>query len=762
MAARQPQVGDALVKFDDHAKPQTWARLIHLTAQTAHLMETPGVDESGHAQWYLQAPFTLSAEQLVRKVEFEGYQPLPWRGPAHWYWTDDDLQFLLGMVEPSTREPVDKGLGTVGERRDVKMWISERDRNWGFISPLFEKSTIAQVLEQKLYRAWPAKRAAELDVDARLVARALRIYLLSLGEKGSLLPAHHKQGGGGKPKFSTVPTGRPAEHPRSDGTFGTVADNDAREQMRDGYRKHKKAGTSVEKAYIRTLTEHRAENIEQDGADCTVKLLPPGKLFSLAQFQRHGPRGYLSASAINAGETPEQQRHMLRTKVRTLRPQLVGLVTQIDSSPVNVRLVSAASSLVTLGTAHRTEATDEELGYVWGLYIGFEHPSTCTQLLAELNAAEDKLALCASHGISIEAGEWYSHVSEQVKQDNGEGKAENNFGAVQEMERTGAFARPYRWEDKAQQESHHNSHQVNVEHQLIGTNQGRPRKRGEVDPRQEAALTIRDYVAEALRHVIWRNNKERVEHLLTVEMRKAGVKPYRRDILEWCMKEGYMALGRRDVTALRARCLPTLKASLQANGVHLFDPTSSRPRLIKGMVFNSEWLAASGLLADAHRRRKTLLVRINPSRPTAIFVQFDEIGMQELTLQTNDPLQLELTLAEWLGVQASDRAFAAEQRFDDLNDAASDLKRKDRLNAQRKGEKQQEIKKAPVKPNRRAGVRDMRENTRQERRATSPLYIHGPEDRDQSDPIDTLMPEVSQPIADVMSALRRQRNDERT
>jgi hypothetical protein len=762
MTARQPQIGDALVKFDGDAKPQPWARLLHLTYQTAYLMETPCVDEHGHAQWYLRTPFTLSTEQLHRKVEFEGYQALPWRGPAHWYWTEDDLQFLLAMVDPSTGEPVDKGLGTVGERRDVAMWISEQDRNWNFISPLFESTTVAEVLERNLYRAWPAKRAAELGVDTRLVARALRIYLLSLGLKGSLLPAHHRQGGGGKPKFSTVPTGRPTDHVRFDGTTGTVADKDMRQEMQDGYRKYKKPGTSVEKAYIRTLTEHRAESIEQDGTDCSVKLLPPGKLFSLAQFQRHGPRGHLSASDINAGETPEQRRHMLRTKVRTLRPHLVGLVTQIDSSPVNVRLVSAASSLVTLATAHRTEATDEELGYVWGLYIGYEQPSTCTQLLAELNAAEDKVPFCASHGISIEAGDWYSHVSEQLKQDNGEGKAENNFAAMQEMERTGAFARPYRWEDKAQQESHHNSHQVSVEHQLIGTNRGRPHERGDVDPRREAALTIRDYATEAIKHVIWRNNKERVEHLLTVEMRKAGVKPYRRDILEWCMKQGYMALGRSDVSALRARCLPTLKASLQANGVHLFDPTASRSRLVKGMVFSSEWLAASGLLSHANRRRKTLLARINPSRPRVIFVQFDETGMQELTLQTEDPLQLELTLAEWLGVQAGDRAFAAKHQFDELNEAASDLKRKDQLNAQRKREKQQELKDSPVKPNRRAGVRDMRENTRQERRATNPLYIHGPADRDQRGAMDALTPEVSQPTADAMSALRRQRNDERT
>lgn len=762
MTPRQPQVGDALVKFDDEAKPHPWARLLHLTHQTAYLMETPGVDEHGHARWYLHAPFTLSAEQLRRKVDFEGYQALPWRGPVHWYWTDDDLQFLLAMVEPSTGEPVDKGLGTVGERRDVKMWISEQNRHWGFISPLFENTTVAQVLERNLYRDWPAKRAAELGVDARLVSRALRIYLLSLGQKGSLIPAHHKQGGGGKPKFSTVPTGRPADHPRSDGTFGTVADEDARQQMRDGYRKNKKPGTSVMKAYVRTLTEHRAESIEQDGSDCVVKLLPPGELFSLAQFRRHGPRGHLSASDINAGETPEQRRYMDRSKIKTLRPHRVGLVTQIDSSPVNVRLVSAASSLVSLATAHRTEASDEELGYVWGLYIGYEHPSTCTQLLGELNAAEDKVAFCASYGISIEAGEWYSHVSEQIKQDNGEGKAENNFGAVQEMERTGAFARPYRWVDKAQQESHHNSHQVHVEHELVGTNHGRQRKRGEVDPRQEAALTLRDYATEAIKHVIWRNNKERVEHLLTIEMRKAGVKPYRRDILEWCMKEGYMALGRRDFSALRARCLPTLKASLQANGVHLFDPTSSRSRLIRGMVFSSEWLVASGLLGQAHRRRRTLLVRINPSRPQLIFAQFDETGMRELPLQTDDPLQLELTLAEWLGVQAGDRAFAAKQHFDELNDAASDLKRKDLLNVQRKREKQQEIKDSPVKPNKRDGVRDMRENTRHERRATNPLYVHGPDDRDQNDDLGALTPEVPQPTADAMSVLRRQRNEERT
>jgi len=444
--------------------------------------------------------------------------------------------------------------------------------------------------------------------------------------------------------------------------------------------------------------------------------------------------------------------------VQGLRPERVGLIGQTDSSPADFYPVASASRLATLCAPSCSEITCEELGYTFGLYVGFEHVSTSTTLLAILNAAEDKVAFCLEWGIEIEPWQWHSRVFKRVKADNGELKSQKGFLALGEMEQTGEFCRAYVGEDKAMQESRHRSRQVAVEHQVAGTNFGRRRERGEADPRQDAALTLREYMQQYIRHLLWKNNEERVEHLLTLEMRNENVPPYRADIYRWCLQKKYVTAESPDLTALRARCLPTVKAVLRSNGVHLIDPTTSDRRIIRGPVFSSAWLKSSGLLAKAHKRRKTPHVHINPGRLDRIYVELNDQGLRELTLQTNDPLAADLTLAEWLSVNAGDRAYRAEVRHAELCNGSSRTKTQDTVNASAKAAKRKELSKLPSRPSKRAQIRDMDENTRLERATTSNNYL--PDSRDAVQgrmPAQILFTDISS-VDDTLETLRRIRN----
>lgn len=71
-----------------------------------------------------------------------------------------------------------------------------------------------------------------------------------------------------------------------------------------------------------------------------------------------------------------------------------------------------------------------------GIYVGFEHVSTSTALLAILNAAKDKVAFCREWGIEIEPWQWHSRVFKRVKADNGELKSQKGFVALSDMEQT--------------------------------------------------------------------------------------------------------------------------------------------------------------------------------------------------------------------------------------------------------------------------------------------------------------------------------------
>ncbi|WP_046110858.1 hypothetical protein [Aquincola tertiaricarbonis] len=750
--------GKALVVFDDQANPEPWARLLRVRGRWAFIMKFPRRGQDGVADWYVPGPKRLTVKKVQEEMRERGLRLMDYRGPSRWYWTDQDLANMKARVECDGEDEVDKGLGTRGDRRNIDLWIAERDRAWSFVEPLFKEFSIADVLELGLYRTWPSKRAKELGVDSRHVVRACRLYMLSLGQLGALMPAFDQRGAPGVEKFSKVPTGRKTDSVRSDGSRGFAATAGDRKEMQDVWKKHKKKGMSVEKARERGLTEYRAESLSQEGPNVDVTLKPEGQLWSIGQLRRHGPRGQgnLSASAVNRGDTESRPAHKRRAKARSMRPDRIGLVAQIDSSPADFYPCSAASSLHALCKPWRTELTDEELGYTFGLYVGFEHVSTCTSLLAILNAAEDHVGFCALYGIHIEPWQWHSRPFRRVKADNGEMKAQSAFKALGEMEQTGEYCRAYAWEDKALQESRHRTRQAAVEHQVAGTDQGKRTDRGASDPKQDAAVTLYAFMQQLIKHILWKNNEELVPHLLTVEMRNGGVLPFRGEIYRWCLKKGYVAEEAMDLTALRARCLPAIEASLHSNGVHLFDPTSSHKRLIQGVVFSSNWLKSSGHLARAGGRTKRVDARINPSRPKSVFVEFGDDGMKELNLQTDDPLRRELTLAEWLHIDAGDRVFRTEHGAVELDNGASRLASLDATNRAGRAKKRKEIANQPVKPSKASLVKDMDERTRRERRATSEHYIPGPHDQPQQSKAADRAAPVGNSVAAAMAKLRQE------
>ena len=244
MSAFALQAGNALCSFDEQAKPIVWARLLHVTEHWVYLMRPAATGDDGFVEWYIPAPFRHHREQVKEEMQARGLRIAEFKGPPRWYWTEQDLENMRQGVGSAAE--VDKGLGTKGDRRDIDAWIRDRDTNWYYIKPLFGNSSISEVLETGAYRSWPRERAAAIGVDCRTVTRAVRLYLFSLGQLGALIPARDRQGGAGKEKFSSVLTGRKTESPREDGSSGFISTEDARQEMKAGWKKYKKKGTSVD------------------------------------------------------------------------------------------------------------------------------------------------------------------------------------------------------------------------------------------------------------------------------------------------------------------------------------------------------------------------------------------------------------------------------------------------------------------------------------------------------------------------------------
>ena len=149
-----------------------------------------------------------------------------------------------------------------------------------------------------------------------------------------------------------------------------------------------------------------------------------------------------------------------------------------------------------------------------------------------------------------------------------------------------------------------------------------------------------------IRAVLRHNNEELVPHLLTVEMRRDGVKPTRRAIYEWYIAQGYVASEPTNLETLRAHCLPKLKAVIRRDGVHVFDPRDER-RLIPGLVYTGKWLVSSGLGERAAKRTIACEVQLDPQDMEACYVYRND-ELHELRRKTTDPLASRLALCEYL------------------------------------------------------------------------------------------------------------------
>jgi hypothetical protein len=210
--------------------------------------------------------------------------------------------------------------------------------------------------------------------------------------------------------------------------------------------------------------------------------------------------------------------------------------------------------------------------------------------------------------------------------------------------------------------------------------------------------------------ILFHNNEERVERLLTLEMRAEHVEPTRASILKWMLKKGYVTTEPANMSMLRAMCLPALKAVLTRKGIHVFDPRSNEERLIPHLRYSSKALQATGLMDCGNSHRQDAIVHINPSAIGKAWLSYR--GMVELELQTHDVELETLTLREWLEITDRDRlsrfltghkrlslkANGAIERYDS-NEQAQRIKAEHEKNAAALGRAQS------AKPSKRAAAR---------------------------------------------------------
>jgi len=412
---------------------------------------------------------------------------------------------------------------------------------------------------------------------------------------------------------------------------------------------------TVKRAYALTLAEFYSASMKKTSQGLEIALLPEDMVPTIHQFRRHGPGAdpAMSVSRINLGQHRYARNH--RPLHGTARDGLMAAcqLAYIDSTPEDQNLVSQADPTVLMPQSYNTKVIEGYTGYIAGFYSSFERPSTLTALAALGNAEQDKVEFCRRYGVEITSDEWLPLAFKTVRADNGEVKSEEGIHAMSWSEISAEFTQSYAAERKGPVESAHNVVARGAGHLMAGSSQGRRHERGDEDPAKDACQTHERYMHAAIRKILDHNNTQPVPHLLTLEMRREGVKPTRGHILQWLIRKGYVASTPTDRHTLRTRCLPSLKGVIRRDGIRLFDPRPGEARLIKHLVYNSEALRESGLTDLGKNGRSECRVHVDPSHLGLAWLAYK--GTVEVKLQTKDPEAANLTLLEWLQITDSDR-----------------------------------------------------------------------------------------------------------
>lgn len=445
-------------------------------------------------------------------------------------------------------------------------------------------------------------------------------------------------------------------------------DDEWLKKIQDIYRSGVNEGVSGKECYRQFKNVHCVEKWEVIDGKPVLKYFPDGSYPSERQFLTHGPGDDLKEQLFYKKHTPLEYELNFRALDGYREPLTTraGLIAQVDASSNDEHLVSVFDCHQALGTCRTILVVEEGTSYIWGIHPTWRVNKEAAKL-STLNAASDKTAFCARYGIRLKPGDWYRHLHSQILGDKGEFNCEPVRDTYAELNCSIEYTETGRGDQKGTVEF---THKPLHNHGSKSSTKGRNRKRGEKDPAQSAHKNMFQYTRELIRRVIYHNNFEPVPHLLTTEMRQAGVPATRRAILEFCIEHGYFHEHHYDDDDLVIELCPEFDATVTPDGVY---PVVKR-NLDSGDEIMLDDLRYLGKFVEEHHwlelaRRKgrwRIKIRMNPNDPRKAWYQDPDEGLQELMLASRDPLMGKLAslydVLHWRGTRTI--------REEDLNQQA--------------------------------------------------------------------------------------------
>lgn len=630
--------------------------------------------------------------------------------------------------------------------------LQERDATLALIDPLLLALPDEKLLEPRAIARWIS--ANGLRKKKTRILHAVHRYLAAGRQKNVLLGNKRLCGAPGRsriPEPSDVTEtsnfqrpGRPDALEKAGKRERYRCNSEDVEQLQAGWAMFSKR-MSLEDAHIRTAWTFYSKLVDTPSGGRKRVLLPDNERPTKASFRYHGEKidaKKLKQARMTESEYQKRYRGLAHKMDDGL--SMVGSFGFLDSTGCKVNLVSTNSRVKVVSPAHRTVLQEGSIpGLLMGWSIGFHSIDAEIVKSVLASAALPKEELFDRYEIDMsDLGPYPCVYYRRLLADNGEAR---NFEmtAKAELEQMDIRWIPTGRSDlNGSVEAGHGAIHRRYDYQCPATNFGRQKKRGEDHPALFAKLNLFEYIRGFLWHVQWKTYFEPVPELRTAEMVRMKVAPYRYDIFQFMVDNGYIERFEITEAEIRASLYQKWPAILKSDGIHLLrDDSGNKREYIQDGRFSSKMLRDSGHLELARVTDKgvPITVRIESSTPDAVWFAVAGKGLVRIPNASIERIVLnEMSLVDMMAEQDQTHLDSLNRRGADEQHKAEELAARDEIHEHADKEKKAELKalkeetgKAPSKKEQTAGRRDNRQEEkelqgRQISNAPVPLRIASP------------------------------------
>ncbi len=410
-----------------------------------------------------------------------------------------------------------------------------RDKAWSLIEPLVEElgigiyessvrgKKIAEICkeqhlkEQKSVEANVSEegKADEEKPRKKAIYNYLRRYWQAGRNQNGLLPKYKKCGKKGSRKNSNKSKGKKLGRPTAASKAnevqrGILTNPHTEELFKKGIKKFYLTPDkySLAEAYRQTIDEYFSIDTETLPNGVEVPILPPAdKLPSPRQFQYWYKNYYRKPDEekkARLGETKYNLNHRLLYNHSTSMSFGPGSLYQIDATIADVYLVSSFTRNKIIGRPIVYLIVDVFSRMIVGFSVALEGPSWLGMMLALDNMVADKVAFCDDYDIKIQKWQWNCNsLPEAIIGDRGELESHAATVVADYLGVRIHNTAPYRGDLKGIVERHFGK--ANVETIQFVPGHVAKREHGEKDHRLDATLTLNEFRALIITHVLRHN-----------------------------------------------------------------------------------------------------------------------------------------------------------------------------------------------------------------------------------------------------------------